>query len=84
MGFPAIGFEGMYRNSRDDVIRLLNNYHKEHIKIYNLCIEPKHHYDPLYFQNEGIKVGYFPMKDHHPCDFRMALNFCLDAFFYLK
>ena len=84
MGYPATGIEGVYRNSRQEVLRLFNLYHKDHVKIYNLCIEEKHHYDPEYFQTQGIKVAYFPMKDHHPTDFRLILSFCLDAFLYLQ
>lgn len=43
-GFPADGFERMYRNSRHDINAFLYEMHGNMVKIYNLCAEPKYQY----------------------------------------
>jgi phosphatidylinositol-3,4,5-trisphosphate 3-phosphatase/dual-specificity protein phosphatase PTEN len=51
MGFPAIGVEGLYRNSRKDVKRFLDTRHKDKYHVFNFCplaengIQPKHSMD---------------------------------------
>lgn len=44
MGYPSIGSESVYRNSRDDIISFLITYHPTHAKIYNLCRELNRYY----------------------------------------
>ena len=44
MGFPAEGFEGMYRNRKQDIIEFLKEHHGKMVKIYNLCAEQKYAY----------------------------------------
>ena len=80
MGFPSIGTESLYRNSRDQVISFMNSYHPTHYKIYNLCGERNRYYRASAFNNA---VSYFPMKDHNPTDLIMMLEFCIDSYLYL-
>ena len=39
MGYPAFGFESVYRNSYDDVFAFFSEKHQGNYKIYNLCTE---------------------------------------------
>lgn len=62
MGFPAIKAEGIYRNSRKDVIKFLNENHKNHYKVWNLCKEPAYTYDAHIFEG---RVSHVPFPDHN-------------------
>ncbi len=81
MGYPASGFEAMYRNSVTDVIRFFHFYHNDNLKIYNLCIEQDRIYDKSLFNKHY--VGLFPMKDHNPCPIKLILEFCVDICLFL-
>ena len=80
MGFPATGWQTVYRNSLKDLKSYLDKYHGEY-KIYNLCIEK----DRIYPKDlwEGKKVGLFPFNDHSPCPIKLILDFVIDLCIYL-
>jgi len=82
MGFPAIGFQRLYRNSRDDVISFLDTYHPTHYKLYNLCAETDRYYNNKEFP--GVRVELFPIIDHQATSLLMLFLFCLDAYYYLR
>jgi phosphatidylinositol-3,4,5-trisphosphate 3-phosphatase/dual-specificity protein phosphatase PTEN len=44
-GFPAEGFEGLYRNKKEDLINFFRMHHGTMLKIYNLCAEKSYAYD---------------------------------------
>ena len=42
MGYPAVGFEQVYRNPRKEVQEYLQANHKDKFMVYNLCAEPQY------------------------------------------
>jgi phosphatidylinositol-3,4,5-trisphosphate 3-phosphatase/dual-specificity protein phosphatase PTEN len=62
IGFPADGYEAVYRNARHEVINYLKMYHGKYVKVYNLCVEKDKQYD-LQALN-GFSLGKFPFSDH--------------------
>ena len=80
MGFPATGWQTVYRNSLKDLKSYLDKYHGEY-KIYNLCIEKDRIYPKTLW--EGKKVGLFPFNDHSPCPIKLILDFVIDLCIYL-
>lgn len=41
-GYPATGFEALYRNNSEDIVAFLQEYHGRMVKIYNLCAEDRY------------------------------------------
>ena len=74
MGYPSESMESMYRNSLEDVKRFLEERHRDHYKVYNLCSERC--YDIQKFHG---RVSVYPFDDHSPPEFSQMLPFCRDV-----
>lgn len=61
MGYPAIGFESVYRNRRQEVVDYLESSHGRHYRVYNLCAERDYFYDRSVFNG---RVSNYPFPDH--------------------
>ncbi|KAF9447818.1 hypothetical protein P691DRAFT_670692 [Macrolepiota fuliginosa MF-IS2] len=62
MGYPASGFEGYYRNRREDVKKFLDHRHGKNYWIFNFCPLKENSYDAQYFDG---RVSRYPFPDHH-------------------
>eukprot|EP01087_Luapelamoeba_hula_P016849 TRINITY_DN5217_c0_g1_i2.p1 TRINITY_DN5217_c0_g1~~TRINITY_DN5217_c0_g1_i2.p1 ORF type:complete len:381 (-),score=66.21 TRINITY_DN5217_c0_g1_i2:104-1246(-) len=74
MGFPSEGSESVYRNPMPEVQRMLEMYHKNHYKVYNLCSERS--YDHKKFHHRVVRS---PFDDHNCPMFRDIWKFCEDV-----
>lgn len=61
-GFPAVGIEHLYRNPRLEIRRFMDEYHKDHYKMFNFCCEPGRGYEPEVFYH---RIERYPFKDHN-------------------
>ncbi|XP_053673691.1 uncharacterized protein LOC128723951 [Anopheles nili] len=77
MGFPAENVEAIYRNNREDVLKLLTEKHGNKYKVYNLCSERT--YGATLFPH----YAEYPFKDHNPPDIELIIKFCEDVHNYL-
>lgn len=71
MSFPAERMRAMYRNPLWQVKSVLEMRHKDHYKVYNLCIEEK--YDASNFED---RVEVYPFDDNHVPSLEMIKSFC--------
>jgi len=78
MGFPSDKLEGVYRNPASEVIRFLEERHKDHYKVYNLCSERS--YDHSKFHG---RVEIFPFDDHNSPPFDLIEQFCKNVKFWM-
>lgn len=63
MGFPAVGWETWYRNSRSETLRFLTDRHAAQFLVVNSCVEPQRQYDPAVFFHRVVNCQF---KDHYP------------------
>lgn len=63
MGFPAVGWETWYRNSRSETLRFLTDRHAAQFLVVNSCVEPQRQYDPAEFFHRVVNCQF---KDHYP------------------
>ncbi|EPY34670.1 phosphatidylinositol-3,4,5-trisphosphate 3-phosphatase [Strigomonas culicis] len=80
MGYPASGFESLYRNKYNDVLRYLDYKYGEHYMVYNLCKEKSYQYSQDKFHG---RVRVFPFLDHHSAPLQLMIDFVRDAMAYL-
>ncbi|WOG87029.1 hypothetical protein DCAR_0206249 [Daucus carota subsp. sativus] len=71
MSFPAERIRAMYRNPMWQIKCVLDMRHKDHYKVFNLCIEQA--YDPSHFHG---RMERFPFDDNHVPSLRMMKEFC--------
>jgi phosphatidylinositol-3,4,5-trisphosphate 3-phosphatase/dual-specificity protein phosphatase PTEN len=82
-GFPAAPpgsslrqqLEGIYRNPYTKTLSFLETRHGTKFRVYNLCSEPEHDYDPSIFAGRACKFGF---EDHHPPPFELIDACCND------
>eukprot|EP01133_Synstelium_polycarpum_P011968 gene11968-13960_t len=79
MGFPSEKVEGVFRNPMKEVQRFLENNHKDHYRVYNLCSERD--YDHNKFHG---RVGVYPFDDHNAPAFELIEEFCRDVDEWMK
>jgi len=72
MGFPAVKFEGFYRNHIDEVVKFFELNHRGNYKIYNLCRERD--FDTTKFSGPIVK---YPFDDHNPPAFKVLYE-CIE------
>jgi len=61
MGYPAAGFEALYRNKREDAKRWLDTKHGKNYWVFNFCPIRENSYEGSVFEG---RVTRFPFPDH--------------------
>ncbi|EGG24421.1 protein tyrosine phosphatase [Cavenderia fasciculata] len=74
MGFPSEKVEGVFRNPMKEVQKFLDQYHKDHYRVYNLCSERDYDHNKFYG-----RVGCYPFDDHNAPAFELIQKFCQDV-----
>ena len=76
MGIPSVGAEALYRNPATQVRALLEYYHKDRAKVYNLCAERDRQYEPSLLGLPASLLELHGCYDHNPCPLFMIAPFC--------
>lgn len=77
MGFPAAGFEGLFRNSLDDVAAMLKRYHANHFMIVNLS---ERGYNRTMFGPHRVLDAPFPDHYSPPLELLFRIVYEMHAF----
>ena len=80
-GFPAEGFEALFRNKKEDLKRFFGVNHAKMVKVYNLCAEKSYEYDQKSL--DPFSISRFPFPDHNIPTMKRMYDFCLDACLFL-
>ena len=81
-GFPAEGFESIYRNNATNIVAFLKEHHGSMVKIYNLCAEERYQYSVE--RVHPFSIFKFPFPDHNVTHLQKVFTFCLDAALFLQ
>lgn len=74
MGYPCENYERYYRNPASNIKKFLDERHKNHYKVWNLCAELKRTYDAKLFHGR-VEFG-FGFYDHEAPKWSSILPFC--------
>ena len=86
MALPSTGIEGAIRNSRQQVLEHLKQYHEDRYLVFNLCAESRYQYDRSVFSHKLAPEGavLIPIKDHGVPSLYQIADFCQQAMNWLN
>jgi hypothetical protein len=86
MALPSTGIDGALRNSRQQVLNYLHQYHSDRYLVFNLCHEQRYQYDRSVFSHKGAPEGAItiPIQDHGVPSLYEIADFCQQALNWLN
>lgn len=79
MSWPSSQAESIYRNNIDTVAAFLDDKHKDHYRVYNLCSERA--YDESKFHNQCVR---YRIDDHSPPELLVMKTFAEDVHSFIQ